>query len=92
MVRELLTQVDDHLSMHALVKLQQRLARPALGPILAKVPGATVSAKARAIGASRQAYQRWRDGSARPSIQYARRIAELTGHAVADIIGERGGQ
>jgi hypothetical protein len=68
------------------MKLAAKLALP-IDEILAKVPGNSVIAKAKAIGVTRQAIYSWRDGVCRPNRKQAKRIERLTGFDADDVRG-----
>ena len=57
----------------------RRLLKTPLREVLAKVPGQTVSEKARKVGVSRQTYYMWQRGQARPNATQAARLEEITG-------------
>ena len=59
--------------------------RHPMADILAKVPGDTLAARARAIGVSRQTMYVWAQEKFRPSTEQATIIANLTGVPVDDI-------
>ena len=66
--------------MNAAVRLKKMLAPPlTLAEIVAKVPAENHTARARAIGLSRQGYYNLLEGTARRSPMTAKRLAELTG-------------
>jgi DNA-binding XRE family transcriptional regulator len=56
-----------------------------MSDILAKVPGETLAARARAIGVSRQTMYVWAQERFRPSTEQAQIIADLTGVPIAQI-------
>jgi DNA-binding XRE family transcriptional regulator len=56
-----------------------------MAAILAKVPGDTLAARARAIGVSRQTMYVWAQEKFRPSTEQATIIAELTGVPIDEI-------
>jgi DNA-binding XRE family transcriptional regulator len=56
-----------------------------MAAILAKVPGDTLAARARAIGVSRQTMYVWAQEKFRPSTEQAQTIAELTGVPIEQI-------
>ena len=56
-----------------------------MADILAKVPGDTLAARARAIGVSRQTMYVWAQEKFRPSTEQATIIANLTGVPIDDI-------
>jgi DNA-binding XRE family transcriptional regulator len=56
-----------------------------MADILAKVPGDTLAARARAIGVSRQTMYVWAQEKFRPSTEQAAIIADLTGVPIDDI-------
>ena len=56
-----------------------------MADILAKVPGDTLAARARAIGVSRQTMYVWAQERFRPSTDQARIIADLTGVPINQI-------
>jgi DNA-binding XRE family transcriptional regulator len=59
--------------------------RHPMADILAKVPGDTLAARARAIGVSRQTMYVWAQEKFRPSTEQATIIANLTGVPIDDI-------
>jgi DNA-binding XRE family transcriptional regulator len=59
--------------------------RHPMADILAKVPGDTLAARARAIGVSRQTMYVWAQEKFRPSTEQATIIAELTGVPIDEI-------
>jgi DNA-binding XRE family transcriptional regulator len=59
--------------------------RHPMADILAKVPGDTLAARARAIGVSRQTMYVWAQEKFRPSTEQATIIADLTGVPIDDI-------
>lgn len=65
---------------------QVRLALP-IEAVLKRVPGKTVTEKAKRIGISRQAYYTWLTGRARPSEEQAYRLAEITKLSASKIRG-----
>ena len=71
--------INDKLLLYATARLKRKLKQKPLRDIIAKVPGDTWKDRAKALGVSRQAMQRWFDGSARPNETQAKRISELTG-------------
>jgi len=60
---------------------------PTLEEILAKIPGDTHMARSKRLGVSYQAYTNWRNGAV-PRLPFAKKIARLTGHTVAEIRGK----
>ena len=56
-----------------------------MADILAKVPGDTLAARARAVGVSRQTMYVWAQERFRPSTEQARIIADLTGVPIDEI-------
>jgi DNA-binding XRE family transcriptional regulator len=64
--------------------VEHKLNHP-MAAILAKVPGDTLAARARAIGVSRQTMYVWAQEKFRPSTEQATIIAELTGVPIDDI-------
>ena len=58
-----------------------------LRPILDRVPGDSVTAKAKRVGVSRWTWYRWWDGYFRPAGKHAQKLARLTGAAIDDITG-----
>jgi DNA-binding XRE family transcriptional regulator len=59
-----------------------------MADILAKVPGDTLSARARKIGVSRQTMYVWAEEKFRPTLPQARTIAKLTGVPVEQIVDD----
>jgi DNA-binding XRE family transcriptional regulator len=64
--------------------VEHKLNHP-MADILAKVPGDTLAARARAIGVSRQTMYVWAQEKFRPSTDQARIIADLTGVPIDEI-------
>jgi DNA-binding XRE family transcriptional regulator len=64
--------------------VEHKLNHP-MAAILAKVPGDTLAARARAIGVSRQTMYVWAQEKFRPSTEQATIIADLTGVPIDDI-------
>jgi DNA-binding XRE family transcriptional regulator len=64
--------------------VEHKLNHP-MADILAKVPGDTLAARARAVGVSRQTMYVWAQERFRPSTEQARIIAELTGVPIDEI-------
>jgi DNA-binding XRE family transcriptional regulator len=69
---------------HDLRAVEHKLNHP-MAAILAKVPGDTLAARARAIGVSRQTMYVWAQEKFRPSTEQATIIAELTGVPIDEI-------
>jgi DNA-binding XRE family transcriptional regulator len=67
-----------------LLAVAHKLRYP-MAAILAKVPGDTLAARARAIGVSRQTMYVWAQEKFRPSTEQATIIAELTGVPIEEI-------
>jgi DNA-binding XRE family transcriptional regulator len=59
-----------------------------MADILAKVPGETLSARARKIGVSRQTLYVWAEEKFRPTPRQAKAIAKLTGVPVEHIVDD----
>jgi DNA-binding XRE family transcriptional regulator len=59
-----------------------------MADILAQVPGATLSERARKIGVSRQTMYVWADEKFRPTPRQAKTIAKLTGVPVEQIVDD----
>lgn len=55
--------------------------------VLDRIPGDTVTAKAKKIGITRQAYYGWLNGRTRPDAKQSRRLAQLTGLSAVNIRG-----
>jgi DNA-binding XRE family transcriptional regulator len=64
--------------------VEHKLRYP-MAAILAKVPGDTLAARARAIGVSRQTMYVWAQEKFRPSTEQATIIADLTGVPIDEI-------
>jgi DNA-binding XRE family transcriptional regulator len=64
--------------------VEHKLRHP-MAAILAKVPGDTLAARARAIGVSRQTMYVWAQEKFRPSTEQATIIADLTGVPIDEI-------
>lgn len=71
-----------------LVQVQDRILLP-MAVVLAKIPGETITEKAKAIGVSRQAYYAWLYGRARPNPKQAVVIGKLTGLPPEQIRGRK---
>jgi DNA-binding transcriptional regulator YiaG len=69
------------------VRMRSRLNATPMAAILEKVPGESISAKARTLGVSRQTIHYWINGDTRPDDVQARKIEKLTGFSVAVIRG-----
>lgn len=67
-----------------LLAVEHKLRHP-LADILAKVPGDSLAARARALNVSRQTMYAWAQERFRPSKQQAKVISELTGVPVEQI-------
>jgi hypothetical protein len=76
----------DHV-LRNLERLQARLQLVPMADILAKLPDDTVTARAKRLGITRQAYYDWVNGKSRPNIKQARRLQKLTGFTVQEIRG-----
>jgi DNA-binding XRE family transcriptional regulator len=74
------------------VKAVSHKARYPMAEILAKVPGDTLTERARAIGVSRQTMYVWAAEQFRPSPPQAAIISELTGVPVYEITDYREGE
>jgi DNA-binding XRE family transcriptional regulator len=72
---------------HALRGVAHKLRYP-MADILAKVPGETLSARARKIGVSRQTLYVWAEEKFRPTPRQAKVIAKLTGVPVEHIVDD----
>ena len=72
------------------IRMRSRLNATPMSDILAKMPEQTISAKARALGVSRQTIHYWLNGDTRPDDVQARKLAKLTGYDVAEIRGRVG--
>jgi hypothetical protein len=69
------------------IRMRSRLNAVPMSGILEKVPGETISAKARTLGVSRQTIHYWLNGDTRPDDVQARKLEKLTGFSVAVIRG-----
>ena len=71
---------------------EQLLARIQLpmSKVLEKVPGHSVTDRARCIGVTRATYYSWFDGFSRPKRDQARKLEELTGFPANLIHGDPG--
>jgi DNA-binding transcriptional regulator YiaG len=69
------------------IRMRSRLNAMPMSDILAKMPGDTISAKARTLGVSRQTIHYWLNGETRPDDVQARKLEKLTGFSVAVIRG-----
>jgi DNA-binding XRE family transcriptional regulator len=72
---------------HSLQVVAHKLRYP-MADILAKVPGDTLSARARKIGVSRQTMYVWAEEKFRPTPAQAKIIAKLTGVPVEHIVDD----
>jgi transcriptional regulator with XRE-family HTH domain len=72
------------------IRMRSRLNATPMATILEKVPGESISAKARTLGVSRQTIHYWLNGDTRPDEVQARKIEKLTGLSVAEIRGRVG--
>lgn len=79
----------DNYTKRAAERLLSSLHLSPMAHILARVPGESVSARARLLGVSRQTYYGWLNGRWRPNIQQAKKIAEVTGIPAGEIRPER---
>ena len=61
-------------------------ARP-MSEVIAKVPGNSIPAKARALGTTRQTVHYWLDGRMRPRPAMAKKLERITGISAAEICG-----
>jgi hypothetical protein len=66
--------------------LRVRIQLP-MAEVLEKVPGASIAAKARAVGVTRTAYYGWLSGAARPQTGQAQILEKLTGFPAREIAG-----
>jgi hypothetical protein len=67
-------------------ELRDRLSVRPMKEILARVPGTTVTTRARVCGVSRQTFYTWMNG-ARPKKAQAAQLAKITGFTIAEIRG-----
>jgi DNA-binding XRE family transcriptional regulator len=67
-------------------QILDRLKTPMLA-VLQKVPGGSVTEKAKKIGITRQAYYCWARGEYRPNLKQSKKLAALTGYSVGEIRG-----
>jgi DNA-binding XRE family transcriptional regulator len=65
-------------------QIRDRLKTP-MAQILEKVPGDSLSDRARRIGITRQCYYAWLRGEYRPNLRQSKRLANLTGLRVEEI-------
>jgi transcriptional regulator with XRE-family HTH domain len=72
------------------IRMRSRMNAMPMADILAKMPGDTITAKARALGVSRQTIHYWLNGETRPDDVQARKLEKLTGFSVAVIRGRVG--
>ena len=77
---------DDSAAQSAINRLRERFRLAPMTTVLEKVPGPTVVAKATSIGISRQTYYGWLKGRARPNEKQAKRLEELTGVPMKEIL------
>lgn len=68
------------------MQIRDRLKTP-MAAVLEKVPGESVTEKAKKIGITRQAYYAWLKGEYRPNKQQSKRLAGMTGYSVEEIRG-----
>jgi transcriptional regulator with XRE-family HTH domain len=78
---------EDKRFLPAVLRLRSRLKQRPMAGILAKVPGETLTQRAKHIGVSRQAYYDWLGGRCRPNAKQAQRLEEITGIAAKIIRG-----
>jgi transcriptional regulator with XRE-family HTH domain len=72
----------------AIEKVQRLLTAEPMSMILTHVlPGESVAAKAKALGVSRQTLYYWINGTTRPNIKQAKRLAKITGVPIEVIRG-----
>jgi predicted transcriptional regulator len=67
-------------------KMYAHLALP-MSLILKKVPGVTITDKAKVLGVNRATWYVWQSGATRPNIEKAEQLARITGYSVAEIRG-----
>lgn len=72
---------DDDAHITALRLRHQLQPTLSMADIIARVPGETLTARAEALGLSRQAIYDLRDGKFKPSAETVQRLAALTGIA-----------
>ena len=78
---------DDNVS-RAAMKVQRLLTATPMTVILASLwPERSNIAKADALGVSKQTFYYWLDGTTRPNMKAAKKIARLTDYSVAEIRG-----
>lgn len=68
-------------------RLIKRLNAVPMTQVIEKIPGASIVAKARACGVSRQAIYYWLNGETRPNEKQAKTLQRLTGFAADEIRG-----
>jgi transcriptional regulator with XRE-family HTH domain len=68
-------------------RMKRRLNALPMGPVIAKVPGGSIAAKARSIGVTRQTIYYWLNDVTRPNEQQAKTLEKLTGFSAAEIRG-----
>lgn len=66
-------------------RMIRRMKAIPMSEVVAKIPGTTVPAKARALGITRQTIHYWLDGRMRPRPAMAKRLERITGISAAEI-------
>jgi transcriptional regulator with XRE-family HTH domain len=66
-----------------------RIKRVPIADVLAAVAGDTLPQKAKLIGCSKSLIYYWANGTLRPSVRSARRLAKVSGYSVEQIRGTR---
>lgn len=88
LTERLLELVDgDPLLSQSAKRLWDSLQLMPMERILAMVPGASLAARARHIGVTREAYYNWLRGRRRPDRSRAKRLSEITGVPATMIVG-----
>lgn len=77
----------DRIAERMKLKLEARLAAVPMSEVLAKMPQTSITAKARAVGVSRQTFYLWLHDATRPDEAHAQKLAKITGFSVAEIRG-----
>ena len=70
--------------LYARAELRQQVP---MATILAKVPGDTLTQRAKRLKVTRQTYYDWLNEKSRPNPQLAKKLAKITGFSIKEIRG-----
>ncbi|HEX3523930.1 MAG TPA: helix-turn-helix transcriptional regulator [Stellaceae bacterium] len=87
LIEEVAKHTGDKTIAYAAKRMRRKLTQQPLRDIIIKIPGGTWTKRAEYLGVSKQAIDRWLNGTARPSEALAARIAEITGASIKTIRG-----